>query len=262
MRRARTPQQWTALRLLREHETPVTYELLAEAAGRELTGDDIRMALENGRQGISHAWLLNTQLAAMQQLLDGEPPTLNRVAAVADVDISTATNEGIRAGWKKPNIPHWRRRVRAELATDAGVEAAVKLASFAADPQVDEAFAPGPEMGRAARVSAMLVKHADALLSQMERQGGTLTKPQLDAMLAMVRLAEKFEPLAEKEAAEQQKKSDAEVAEIYDQIEQRILERATFFAHRMVAKGDVHAPVRDRARKLGARRKQQPAPGA
>ncbi len=92
--------------------------------------------------------------------------------------------------------------------------------------------------GRAARVSAMLVNHADLLLTQVEQQGGVLTKPQLDAMLAMVRLAEKFEPIVEKEAAQNQKKSDAEIAALYEILDKRIEQRAKHHARRMVARGD------------------------
>lgn len=264
--------QWAALRLLREHEVPVTHQLLAQAAGGELSGDDVRQALENAGQGIAHKWLLPTQLSAMRQLLAGEPPTLARVSAVAEVNLTILTVRGIKEEWKKPFIEHWRRRVPAELATDATVGEAVRLRpepamdAINAGPTAPQLALPQtapadttsqPEIGRAERVSRMLLKHADNLIAQVEAQGGVLTKPQLDVMLAMVRLAEKFEPLAAKEAAEQQKKSDAEVAEIYDRIEQRIHDRAVYFAHKMVASGTVPPPSRNRRNKLASERKQQ-----
>lgn len=231
--------QWAAVRALREAELPVTVELLAQAAGGVLNPDELSIALEAAGEGEAHPLLLTTQLAAMRQLLRGEPPTILRVSSVAEIDPSMVTTRGLKEGWKKPHIPHWRKRVRAELEMDAGVgiAAQVPLDIEKAAPEASpDTNAPDvPEMGRAARVSDMLVKHADKLLTQMEVQGGLLSKPQLDAMLAMVRLAEKFEPLAVKETAELQKKSDAEVAEVYAYVERRIDERARAYATRMVA---------------------------
>lgn len=231
MYRARSAERWAAVRALREFETPVTFELLAEAAGG-LTAKECAAALAAAKKGESHARLLPGQLGAMQQLLDGEPPTLNRVAAAADIDISIVTNRGLKEGWKKPFIEHWRRRMRAEMALDAGAAEAVRIALSArakagkTRKRAGAKAARRPEAGRAARVAAMLMDHADLLIAQVEEQGGVLTKPQLDAMLAMVRLAEKFEPLAQKEAAAQQNLAADEIADLYDRLERRIETRA------------------------------------
>lgn len=231
MTKALTAEQWTALRLLREGEAEVTLDLCAQGAGHAT--EDIRAALDDAEKGISHPWLLTTQLAAMRQLLDGKPPTLDRIAALGACHVTTLTRRALKQGWKTPFIDHWQRRVRAELNTDLGVAEAVRLHDVAGSPQAPDAGQA--DMGRAARVCAMLLKHADQLIAQVERQGGVLTRPQIDTMLAMVRLAEKFETAAAEEAAQHQERSDEKVAEALAKIETRIVGLAEELAARMVA---------------------------
>lgn len=215
MTRRVTAGQWAAVRALREIEEPATAEQLADAVG--LTVQACFIALQNFRRGIMHAVLSATQLVAMQELLNGKAHTQARLAAL--IGYTSA------ALGKREREEEWRPGKIRDRSPHDGLEA--EIAALADDEAT-------PELSRAARVSALLLKHADQLLAEVERQGGTLTKEQLDTMLAMVRLAEKFEPLARKEESDQQKKSDNEIAELLDQIDQLIRARARAYAEELV----------------------------
>lgn len=231
-------ERWAALRALRENQVPVTIDLLACAAGR--TPEEVAVALERWPE--TAEGMKPSQVNAMKQLLGGRGPTFGLVAAVGRLTLYTVINHASVNGWTKPNIPHWRRRDRDRMEKEAGTESIGQTAGVAAVIRLDSVRKRKKRddgLSRAERVSAMLLTHADALIAQAEEQGGALTKPQLDTMLAMVRLAEKFEPLARQEAGQKQKKTAAEIAAIYERVEKRIEQLARRYARELVARGEV-----------------------
>ncbi len=167
--------------------------------------------------------------AALRALHERQTPTIALLAAAADV-----TEQECALALQVFN----KLDAEANIG-EAGSRRADRIAQPAANSEAGapSAGADTAEAGRAARVSGLLLQHADQLIAQTERQGGVLTKPQLDTMLAMVRLAEKFEPMAEQEAAQLQRKSDAELADILKRIDDRIVELAHDYARELVAGG-------------------------
>lgn len=210
--------------------------------------------------------------AAARALMRLEPPTQSRVAAAMGINLTTLASRTARGGWivldyrradvvaahKELYERLMARFVRGAVDPPVAVETLAMDAINQVTPPGGELGAVGPETGsgeasqagagpavstgdartgegRAGRVAAMLMKHADRLIEQVERQGGVLTKPQLDALLAMVRLAEKFEPMAQREQAFKEVKSEDDVAEIHDRINRRILQLAKAHARRLVS---------------------------
>lgn len=121
-----------------------------------------------------------------------------------------------------------------EEAPDAGAVEAVDygVAGDGADGAlVVEPLSPGE---RAERLSRLLLANTDMVIAAANRQGGVMTKPQVDTLLTMLRLAEKLEPLMAEQAREAAIRSDDEVAEIYEKLERRIEQRACLLAARTI----------------------------
>lgn len=206
--------------------------------------------------------------AAARALMQFEPPTPERVAKVMDVHIRTLHTWMAEEEWRVPDFRsrdireifgRLRHTLRSRFVT-VGAET-----PDAADGRADEpawhlseleALAGGAFAGaglggalpvpvlpetdedpadRATRIAALLMRHGDLLLAQADAQGGTLTRAQIDTVSVMMRLADKLEPLAQERAAEQQKRSDDEIAEVLDRMDQRVVELAQAYAKELAA---------------------------
>jgi hypothetical protein len=83
------------------------------------------------------------------------------------------------------------------------------------------------------RVAALLSQQIGMVIAIAERSGGVIAKADLDSLSMLLRLAERLDALAEQHAAEQQKRSDDEVAGILERVDERIVELAHAHAERL-----------------------------
>jgi len=188
---------------------------------------------------------------AGRALRAGAPGTGPRVAAAMGVNIATLSEHATRENWVRPNFVgaerYWKAgNVPASMSAQKvavlaahGRDTAADLAEFgdtfdapaAADD--GESFAKASPRERALRVAELLARQANLLLRAAETAGSALSKSQVEALAAILRLAEKFEMLAAEDAADMQKKSDDEIVELLQRVDDRIVELARGYAERM-----------------------------
>jgi hypothetical protein len=89
---------------------------------------------------------------------------------------------------------------------------------------------------RAARLSQLLLANADLVIAAAQRQGGVMSKPQVDTLMTMLRLAERLEPVMAESARQEAVRSDDEIAEIYEKLERRVEQRACALAAAAIRK--------------------------
>lgn len=187
------------------------------------------------------------QWTALRALAEGDPSTFPRLAAAAGVSVTTLTERSARDGWKKLDF-----RKAAVLAAYRAARAANEFPagyvanSVALESDVSDGVAVGAETellddpdedpnARQRRLGALLSRQVGRVLSSAEAERGMLSKTQIDALTGIMRLAEKFEALAQERAEKEQAKSDADVATILKRIDDRIVELARGYAERLVA---------------------------
>jgi hypothetical protein len=152
--------------------------------------------------------------------------TAGQIAAVAGVHERTLTRRAVKEGWERRPLP-----------TRPGKDAGSAL--FSPDELVAEgASADLPEVGqemsledarkRLAEVMPRLLGKAVVLAER-----GVLDKARIDALLSMGRLLEQSEAVVQASAAEQQKRSDDELAAMLERIDERIIELAQAYAERL-----------------------------
>ncbi|MBO6538936.1 MAG: hypothetical protein JJ969_05985 [Rhizobiaceae bacterium] len=139
--------------------------------------------------------------SAMRALYEGALPNAELLAAVSRKRPKTIERRAIREGW----------RVAAK-----GTEG-LTLAE------------------RISRLANLLVGEMETI--EKEGKGGTYDKARIETVAALTRALEKAGDLmgAEPGKQEQQKKTDAEKADILRRVDERIVELARFFAEEIVA---------------------------
>jgi len=118
-----------------------------------------------------------------------------------------------------------------EEARETTVAAEAEAAPWEGDVPHDENVEPLALLARSARV---LARRLAALLNSAEA-GGRLNKAEIDGLLALARMTERWETLAKERAAEEEMQSDEEIARTLRKIDQRIITLARAEAERLVA---------------------------
>ena len=185
------------------------------------------------------------QWVAMRALGEGEPAIYERLAGVAGVHTRTVIDRARREGWKKldfrkTSVQAAYRGAQAadelpagQAAESAAADAADGVAAEAGEEPADDA--DEDPNARLARLGVLLSRQVGLVLNSAEGQRGVLSKSQVDALTGIMRLAEKFEALAQERAKEEHAKSDADVATILKRIDDRIVELARGYAERLGA---------------------------
>jgi hypothetical protein len=155
--------------------------------------------------------------AALRELREGEPPTFPRLAAAAELHQVTIRDYALRHGWEKQ--PY--RRSGSRPAAWAAIE-------------LPDGELPPEELR--ARLAAVMPKLLSRFVTLAER--GNLDKPDVDAMLGVMRVLERAEALAAELAITEQKRSDEELADLLKRIDDRIVELAEVHAERLVRERD------------------------
>lgn len=203
-----------------------------------------------------------TRLANARALMAFEMPTYARVAGCMGIDVTTLQKYAAREMWpvadhRRGDVRAAHEELRAKLAgralpqtarpeargDESGEDGAANLSGAEADALVgsthgphesdDEAFAALPPDERLARIGELLTRQASRILAAAEASRGVLTKAQIEALSALIKLAEKFETLAAERAADKQTRSDDEIAGFLERIDDRIVELARGHAERL-----------------------------
>ncbi|EHK53514.1 hypothetical protein [Allomesorhizobium alhagi] len=161
------------------------------------------------------------QWEALRALREGAPPTFPRLAAAADLNPATVRERALRDNWPKRRFPRQGSKASQIAAPECEAEA---------EPLSDmpEGMSLEDVRKRLAEVMPRLLGKAVALAER-----GVLDKARIDALLSMGRLLEQSEAVAQASAAEQQKRSDDELAAMLERIDERIIELAQAYAERL-----------------------------
>jgi len=152
-------------------------------------------------------------------------PTITRIAAVINVHERTLRYRAKKEGWVRLSLPK----------PEPGKGAA--LALFSPD-ELEGAAVDLPEGGQEMSLEDVRKRMAEVLPRLLARmvelaERGVLDKARIDALLAMGRILEQSEAVAQASAAEQQKRSDDELAAMLERIDERIIELAQAYAERL-----------------------------
>ncbi|WP_353642135.1 hypothetical protein [Mesorhizobium sp. WSM2239] len=160
------------------------------------------------------------QLAALRALREGENPTFSRLGAAGKINPATLRERARRDNWKT------RRFTRSGAEARSGAPEGEAGA---------EALADLPEGMSLEDVRKRLAEVLPRLLARMVElaERGVLDKGRIDALLAMGRILEQWEAVAQASAAEQQKRSDDELAAMLERVDERIIELAQAYAERL-----------------------------
>jgi hypothetical protein len=201
------------------------------------------------------------QWLAARQICEGAAPTTALMADALGVDDGSIYNRARREGWLKldfrfPHVKAFQRdmiEAAAEAAgrgapTDAqaagsdaaGIsgatapDATVLKSGEAGDGPADESIEDAPDavemMGRASRfVSRQIL----ALMDKADRRGGRLDKSQIDGLVSMSRMMERWEAIARERQVGERKKNDEDLAALLREIDTRIITLAQAEAERL-----------------------------
>jgi hypothetical protein len=172
-------------------------------------------------------------------------PTHVRVAACADVYVTTVSRRAAKEDWKTLDFrrPRVRAAHRAMIELAALARAGEELDAVAPEAEELECVEPdggfgegpveeppqaleplsdeGPEE-RIARIGDILTRRTDAMLRRVEA-GRPLEGRQVAALAAMVQLAERIAVLAREQVVKKQKESEDELRETLKKIDDRIV---------------------------------------
>jgi hypothetical protein len=110
----------------------------------------------------------------------------------------------------------------------------------------DDGAAPAPAMTPSdfevldpldllARATGFVARQLTRLMQNAERRGGRLDKAQIDGLVALSRMMDRWETLAHERAKKDEADSDAEISEAMRWINDRIVELAAGEAERVIA---------------------------
>jgi hypothetical protein len=154
-----------------------------------------------------------------------ERPTIERIAAVFNVHERTLRYRAKKEGWERqplPNRPSEGATPALFSPDELGAEGAL------ADLPDGRQMTLEDVRKRLAEVMPRLLGKAVVLAER-----GVLDKARIDALLSMGRLLEQSEAVVQASAAEQQKRSDDELAAMLERIDERIIELAQAYAERL-----------------------------
>ena len=195
--------------------------------------------------------------AAIRSLAEGELPTYPLLAAAAELCHTTIAARSLRDAWekldcRKPAVVIAFRTARAvnRVGEDEGLAPAEIVAKAALDKGGDagggsflrvtgvpdgEALPEEPVSSEEVRgrLAELLPRQLAQVISLAER--GYVDKTRLDALLAMLRVAERADAITAQQQQDNEKKSDEELAELYERLDRRIDELARESAGRMVS---------------------------
>ena len=151
-----------------------------------------------------------------------ERPTIERMAAALDVHERTLRRRTVSEGWQRPSLPD----------REPGQTPALTPPE---QPGAEGALADLPEGMSLEDVRKRLAEVLPRLLARMVElaERGVLDKARIDALLSMGRILEQSEAVAQASAADQQKRSDDELAAMLERIDERIIELAQAYAERL-----------------------------
>ncbi|MGB6119671.1 MAG: hypothetical protein WBF87_15765, partial [Mesorhizobium sp.] len=207
------------------------------------------------------------QWACARELTEGRPATRARVAGAVGVDVGSLQARSVREGWRK--VDYRRQDVlalhreavalsasyagvgdfslddedagQADNAADVRLDAAGSGSVDDAADEIGEGDLVGPvAFGSGADPAATMARAQSFLSRQMERlmkraeRGGRLEKTQIDGLVSMSKMIERWMEMIQASAVEQKKKSDEELAEVLDRINAKIVELAQAEAGRLV----------------------------
>ena len=154
---------------------------------------------------------------ALRQLRERQPPTFARLAGASGLHVATIRDRASVENWAKQHFP--RSRI-------------VDAASYAqaAEPM---AVAPALLSGNRPELGAFVIAEMRGILA--DARGGRIDKARVDALLSMIRVAERFESLQTEAGQQEQARSDDELAGILTRVDERIVELARSYAERLVA---------------------------
>lgn len=208
------------------------------------------------------------QWAIARELSEGRPATRVRVAAALGVDVGSLHAHAAREGWimvdyRRQEVlalhreavelsasyrgeeglepwPHDEGLVGAAVGVTAG-DAACD-AGQPGDMPAAGALPGGAEIAvedapdaveMMARASRFVARQILGLMDRADRRGGRLDKGQIDGLVAMSRMMERWEAVAQERRIEERKKSDDELAGLLRDIDTRIIDLAQAEAKRL-----------------------------
>jgi len=166
----------------------------------------------------------------MRALREGEAATFARLAAVADLHVTTIRERAMRESWRNEVTPRRKIDVPAEglvpveaLFAAGGTEGAVE----------DNELAGLPPEERLARLVEFVVRQVETILTGA--RGGRIDKARIDAVTSMIRMVERAQNFAREQAEAQETRSDENLAEIVARIDAQIITLARAYAEQLVA---------------------------
>lgn len=210
------------------------------------------------------------QWARARELTEGRPATRARVAGALGVDVSSLYAHAAAEGWT--SVDYRRQDVlalhREAVELSASHAASPALAGEWADETddaggaVEDATATGAAecadaaasgaaraasranetrlidsesdpVALLARASQFVSRQILRLMVQAEQRGGRLDKAQIDGLVALSRMMERWEAMARERAGEDKKKNDEELAQMLREIDDRIITLAQAEAERL-----------------------------
>ena len=169
---------------------------------------------------------------AMRELRDLQPPTFPRIAKIAGVHVTTVREIASRENWPKLHVPKGTVMQVARL-KDLEAEEAARKRAEALEAMSDAAaeLTPGD-------LGSLIVDEMRAMLVAALRTG-RIDKAHADALWSMVRVGERvgiLPPDTGKQTDQQEEtRSDDELADILQRVDERIVELARGYAERLVA---------------------------
>lgn len=197
--------------------------------------------------------------AALRALREGAAQTFPLLAAVADMNATTLREKASLEKWDKIYLrgryaEAARERLNAIIRRPAaewdaaGLDPEMEGLSWA-DPMPDDdtgrggaepagldgetVDGAGDPLELLARASQFVSRQILRLMAQAEQRGGRLDKAQIDGLVALSRMMERWEAMARERAGEDKKKSDEELAQMLREIDERIITLAQAEAKRL-----------------------------
>lgn len=219
------------------------------------------------------------QWEVARQLTEIEPPTRTRIAAILGVAVTNIYKRAAAEGWRMPDFRNQEllgvyreaQLTAAAIAADKGRVFGTDADATAADGLAEPPETVGPherqdageplDDGAAsakapalsdfdaldpiellARATGFVARQLTRLMHNAERRGGRLDKAQIDGLVALSRMMDRWETLAQDRAKKEETESDADLSEALRWINERIIELAEGEAERIVAAAGVGAP--------------------
>lgn len=175
---------------------------------------------------------------AMRELRGLAPPTHARLAAICGVHSATVRDIAFRESWPKLNMTRWTVMRPMSPRQLKIYEAMLRAEAQGSYPVGDGATVLEGEGLPPGDIGAEIVTQMRVILAGL--QAGHFDKARADGLLATIRVAERLGmlPAAGVQTAidaEEQKRSDDELADILTRVDQRIVELARGYAERLVA---------------------------